>query len=70
MTGVELTLRPPAEEEFEQWLPRTEAAYAWEIAESGAMTAEAAAEMARLVTARRFSSGLGSEVDPDYRGRG
>jgi ribosomal protein S18 acetylase RimI-like enzyme len=60
MTGAELRLRPPTEQEFEQWLPRAEAAYAREIAESGAMTAAAAAEKARLDTARRFSSGLGS----------
>ncbi len=58
MTGGELWLRPPTQDEFEQWLPLQEAAYAREIAESGAMSAAAAAEKARLDTARRFSSGL------------
>ena len=42
MADAELGLRPPTQEEFEQWLPCTEAAYAREIAESGAMTAAAA----------------------------
>jgi ribosomal protein S18 acetylase RimI-like enzyme len=60
MTDAELRLRPPTDDEFEQWLPRTEAAYARQIAESGAMSAAAAAEKARLDTARRFSDGLGS----------
>jgi GNAT superfamily N-acetyltransferase len=60
MTAGELWLRPPTQSEFEQWRPRQEAAYAREIAESGAMSAAAAAEKARLDTARRFSSGLGS----------
>ena len=41
MTTAELWLRPPTEDEFEQWLPRHEAAYAQEIAESGAMPARA-----------------------------
>lgn len=58
MTAGELWLRPPSQDEFEQWLPRQEDAYAREIAESGAMPAAAAAEKARLDTARRFSSGL------------
>jgi ribosomal protein S18 acetylase RimI-like enzyme len=60
MTAGELWLRPPTQDEFEQWRPRQEAAYAREIAGSGAMSAAAAAEKARLDTARRFSSGLGS----------
>jgi GNAT superfamily N-acetyltransferase len=60
MTAGELWLRPPTQDEFEQWRPRQEAAYAREIAASGAMSAAAAAEKARLDTARRFSSGLGS----------
>jgi ribosomal protein S18 acetylase RimI-like enzyme len=60
MTDAELSLRLPTHDEFEQWLPRTEAAYARQIAESGAMPAAAAAEKARLDTARRFSNGLGS----------
>jgi ribosomal protein S18 acetylase RimI-like enzyme len=60
MTASELWLGPPSQDEFEQWLPRQEAAYAREIAESGAMPAAAAAEKARLDTARRFSSGPGS----------
>lgn len=41
MTAGELRLRPPSQDEFEQWLPRQEAAYAREIAESGAMPAAA-----------------------------
>ena len=60
MNTAELWLRPATQDEFEQWLPRQEAAYAREIAESGAMPAAAAAEKARLDTAQRFSSGLGS----------
>lgn len=60
MTDAELGLRPPTREEFEQWLPRTEAEYARQIAESGAMPAAAAAEKARLDTARRFGGGPGS----------
>jgi ribosomal protein S18 acetylase RimI-like enzyme len=58
VTDAELKLRPPAQDEFEQWLPRQEAAYAREIAESGAMPTAAAAEKARLDIARRFSGGL------------
>jgi ribosomal protein S18 acetylase RimI-like enzyme len=60
MTDAELSLRLPTQDEFEQWLPRTEAGYAASIAESGAMSAEAAAEKARFDTARRFSDGLDS----------
>jgi ribosomal protein S18 acetylase RimI-like enzyme len=60
MTDAELWLRPAAQEEFEQWLPRQEAAYARQIAESGSMPAAAAAEKARSDIARRFSSGPGS----------
>jgi ribosomal protein S18 acetylase RimI-like enzyme len=60
MTISKVWLRPPSRDEFEQWLPRQEAAYAREITESGAMPAAAAAEKARLDTARRFSSGLDS----------
>jgi ribosomal protein S18 acetylase RimI-like enzyme len=60
MTDAELGLRPPTQDEFDQWLPHTEAAYAQQVADSGAMPAEAAAEKARLDTARRFSDGLGS----------
>lgn len=58
MTVAELWLRPPTQDEFEQWLPRQEAAYAREIAESCAMPAVAAAEKARLDIARRFGGGL------------
>jgi hypothetical protein len=58
MTTAGLWLRPPTQDEFEQWLPRQEAAYAREIAESGATPAAAAAEKARVDIARRFSSGL------------
>jgi ribosomal protein S18 acetylase RimI-like enzyme len=60
MTDAGLRLRPAADDEFEQWLPRTEAAYARQLAESGAMPAAAAAGKARLDTARRFSGGPGS----------
>jgi ribosomal protein S18 acetylase RimI-like enzyme len=60
MTDAELRLRPPSQDEFEQWLPHTEAGYARQIAESGALPAAAAAERARLATARRFSKGLTS----------
>jgi ribosomal protein S18 acetylase RimI-like enzyme len=60
MTDAELRLRPPTQDEFEQWLPQAEAAYARHIAESGSMSATAAAEKARLDTARRFSGGLAS----------
>jgi len=60
MTDAELILRPPTQDEFEQWLPHTEAGYARRIAESGAMPAEKAAEKARLDIARRFSNGLSS----------
>jgi ribosomal protein S18 acetylase RimI-like enzyme len=60
MTDAELRLRPPTHDEFEQWLPRTEAAYARRLAESGARPAAAAAGKARLDTARRFSGGPGS----------
>jgi ribosomal protein S18 acetylase RimI-like enzyme len=60
MTAADLWLRPPTQDEFEQWLPRQQAAYARQIAGSGAMTAAAAAEKAGRDTARRFSSGLRS----------
>jgi ribosomal protein S18 acetylase RimI-like enzyme len=67
MTAGEVWLRPPSQDEFEQWLPRQEAAYAREIAESGAMPAAAAAEKARLDTARRFSGGLCSPGQVIFR---
>jgi ribosomal protein S18 acetylase RimI-like enzyme len=57
MTVAEVWLRPPTHDEFEQWLPRQQAAYAREIAASGAMSAAAAAEKARLDIARRFTGG-------------
>jgi ribosomal protein S18 acetylase RimI-like enzyme len=60
MTDTELRLRSLTQDEFEQWLPRTEAGYAAQIAESGSMPAAEAAEKARLDTARRFSNGLDS----------
>jgi ribosomal protein S18 acetylase RimI-like enzyme len=58
MTVTGMWVRPPTQEEFEQWLPRQQAAYAREIAESGALSASAAAEKARRDIARRFSGGL------------
>jgi ribosomal protein S18 acetylase RimI-like enzyme len=67
MTDAELWLRPPAQDEFEQWLPRQEAAYARAIAESGAMPAAAAAEKARLDIARRFASGPASPGQVIFR---
>ncbi|HUN30822.1 MAG TPA: GNAT family N-acetyltransferase [Trebonia sp.] len=60
MTDSELSLRPPTQDEFEQWLPRTEASYARAIAESGSMSAQEAADKARFDTERRFSNGLDS----------
>jgi ribosomal protein S18 acetylase RimI-like enzyme len=60
MTVTGLWVRPPTQEEFEQWLPRQQAAYARAIAESGALPAAAAAEKARRDIARRFSGGLSS----------
>jgi ribosomal protein S18 acetylase RimI-like enzyme len=60
MTVAELWLRPATQDEVGQWLPRQEAAYAREIAESGAMPAAAAAEKARADIARRFSGGMPS----------
>jgi ribosomal protein S18 acetylase RimI-like enzyme len=60
MTDAELRLRPPTQDEFDQWLPHTEAEYARMITESGSMTAVDAAEKARIDTARRFTSGLDS----------
>jgi ribosomal protein S18 acetylase RimI-like enzyme len=60
MTDAGLGLRPPTQDEFEQWLPRLEAGYAREITESGALPAAAAAEKARIDTAQRFSCGLAS----------
>jgi len=53
-------LRPATQAEFEQWLPRQEAAYAEMIIASGAMPPEAAREKARRDTARIFSTGLDS----------
>jgi len=66
MTVAELWLRPATQDEFEQWLPGQEAAYAREIAESGALPATAAAEKAR----RDMAWVNDVEVDPEYRGRG
>jgi ribosomal protein S18 acetylase RimI-like enzyme len=60
MIDAGLSLRPPTQDEFEQWLPHTEAEYARHIAESGSMSAAAAAEKARLDTAQRFTTGLDS----------
>jgi GNAT superfamily N-acetyltransferase len=60
MTDAELRLRPLTQDEFEQWLPHAEAGYARQIAESGSMSAAAAAEKARIDTAARFNSGPGS----------
>jgi hypothetical protein len=61
MTASKLWLRPPSQDEFEQWLPRQEAAYAREIAGSGAMSAAAAAENGLNVITRRFHPASGAD---------
>jgi GNAT superfamily N-acetyltransferase len=67
MTDVDLRLRPPTQDEFEEWLPRTEAGYARRIAESGSMSAAQAAEKARFDTTRRFPSGPDSPGQVIFR---
>lgn len=52
MTEARVWLRQANQDEFDEWLPRTEADYATFIAESGAMPAEQAAEKARHDIAR------------------
>jgi ribosomal protein S18 acetylase RimI-like enzyme len=58
MSGDELRLRPATQEEFDDWLPRHQAAYAEHIMASGSMPPEAAREKARRDSQRSFSAGL------------
>lgn len=60
MSAVELRLRPPTQQEFDDWLPRQEAAYAEQIIASGSMPPEEARQKARRDTRRSFSAGLGT----------
>lgn len=53
-------LRPVTQAEFDEWLPRQEAAYAEMIITSGAMPPGAAREKARRDTERTFGAGLGT----------
>jgi ribosomal protein S18 acetylase RimI-like enzyme len=58
MIGVELTLRPLTQAEYDEWLPRQEAGYAQMIIDSGSHPPEAAREKARRDTQRTFNAGL------------
>lgn len=58
MTDVSVWLRRPTQDEFDEWLPRSEDEYARYIEESGAMPAAQARDKARSDFARRFGAGL------------
>jgi ribosomal protein S18 acetylase RimI-like enzyme len=58
MIGVELTLRPVTQAEYDEWLPRQETGYAQMIIDSGSHPPEAAREKARRDTQRTFNAGL------------
>jgi len=60
MTHTQVRLRPATQDEFDDWLPRQQAAYAEQIVASGWMPAKQAREKAALDTARAFAHGLGS----------
>lgn len=57
MTDAGVWLRQPAQDEFDEWLPRSEDEYARYIEESGAMPAALARDKARSDIGRRFSAG-------------
>jgi ribosomal protein S18 acetylase RimI-like enzyme len=58
VSGDEARLRPATREEFDEWLPRSEADYAEQIIASGSMRPELAREKARRDTQRSFPAGL------------
>ena len=60
MIGVELSLRPVTQAEYDEWLPHQEAGYAQHIIESGSLSPEAAIEKARRDTERALSAGRGT----------
>ena len=60
MTNTQVWLRPATQDEFDDWLPRQQAAYAEQIVASGWMPAKQAREKAALDTARAFARGLAS----------
>jgi ribosomal protein S18 acetylase RimI-like enzyme len=67
MIGVELTLRPVTQAEYDEWQPRQEAGYAQHILDSGSLPPEAAREKARRDTERTFSAGLATPGQHVFR---
>jgi ribosomal protein S18 acetylase RimI-like enzyme len=57
---VELQLREVTKDEFERWLPAQQAGYAAQIAESGALSPQAAQQKAIADTTRRLPDGIDS----------
>lgn len=62
-----LRLRPATQDEFDEWLPEQEAAYAELIIASGSMPPEAAREKARRDTQHMWSDGLGTRGQLVFR---